>query len=114
MKRVGETRKESAGHFRGGNEQPIREARAQMPDGMRGAGSPTTHEVTPAQREELDIKLPEISKLDVIAPENPVSTEDHPRPIVDEGLPPTPPLHPALTPHPDCICGKPTPCTSHD
>jgi hypothetical protein len=93
MKRIGETRKESAGHFEGGNEQTVREAAQFGP--------------TPAQRE----NLPEIPKLDVIAPETPLSTEE-PRPTVDVGRPPTTQPQPALTLNP-CTCGTLTPCTAH-
>jgi hypothetical protein len=89
MKRVGETRKELAGRFEGGDEKATREAA----------------QIGPTTLEELSIP-----KSDVVAPEPPVSTED-PRPIVDEGLPPTTQPNPALTRHPDCTCGTLTPCS---
>lgn len=87
VKRLGETRKELAGQFGGGDEKATREA----------------VQLGPTTLEELSIP-----KSDVIA------LEEDPRPIVNEGLPPTTQPHPALTVKPMCTCGTLTPCIAHD
>jgi hypothetical protein len=92
MKREGETRKQSAGHFGEENERTVREGWQIGP-------------TTPAPREELGVKVGEMPAA------SQASKEPCPCGVPSEGLPPTTQPNPALTRHPDCTCGEPTPCS---
>ena len=91
MKRIGETSKQLAGQFEDKTEQTPYARHAHKCPTVREEPtklSPTNHEVTPAQREELRVKVGEM----------PAASQPVPAPATRR----------------PCTCGTPEPCTAHD